>query len=68
MKREDKFIFSIFGLERTVEEENGNSRERKSNFSLDFPVFRPSVLFGPRSKLSCSTRQGLRVGTSFVEF
>ena len=26
-------------------------RERKSNFSLDFPVFGPSVLVGPRSKV-----------------
>ena len=49
MKREDNFIFSIFGLERAVEEENENSRERKSNFSLDFPVFGQSVLVRPRS-------------------
>ena len=26
-------------------------RERKSNFSLDFPVFGPSVLVRPRSKV-----------------
>ena len=26
-------------------------RERKSNFSLDFPVFGHSVLVGPRSKV-----------------
>ena len=26
-------------------------RERKSNFSLDFLVFGPSVLVGPRSKV-----------------
>ena len=26
-------------------------REIKSNFSLDFPAFRPSVLVGPRSKV-----------------
>ena len=26
-------------------------RERKSNFSLDFPVFGPSVLVGPRSNV-----------------
>ena len=26
-------------------------RERKSNFSLDFPVFGPSVLDGPRRKV-----------------
>ena len=34
-----------------MEEENGNSRERKSNFSLDFSVFVPSVLVGLRSKV-----------------
>ena len=28
-----------------------NSRKRKSNFSLDFSVFGPSVLVGPRSKV-----------------
>ena len=28
-----------------------NSRERKSNFSLDFPVFVPSDFIGPRSKV-----------------
>ena len=28
-----------------------NSRERNSNFSLDFSVFGPSVLVGPRSKV-----------------
>ena len=27
-------------------------RERKSNFSLDFPVFGPSVFIGPRSKIA----------------
>ena len=26
-------------------------RERKSNFSLDFPAFGPSVLIGPRIKV-----------------
>ena len=26
-------------------------RERKCDFSLDFPAFGPSVLFGPRSKV-----------------
>ena len=26
-------------------------RERKSNFPLNFPVFGPSVLVGPRSKV-----------------
>ena len=51
MKREDNFIFSIFGLERVVEEEKGNSRERKFNFSLDFSVFGSSVLVRPRSKV-----------------
>ena len=42
-------------------------RERKCNFSLDFPAFGPSVLVGPRKK-SCSTREGLRLGTGFGEF
>ena len=28
-----------------------NSRERKSNFSLDFPAFGPSIRVGPRSKV-----------------
>ena len=28
-----------------------DSRERVSNFSLDFPAFRPSVLVRPRSKV-----------------
>ena len=31
--------------------ENKIYRERKSNFSLDFPAFGPSVLVGPRSKV-----------------
>ena len=28
-----------------------NSRERKCDFSLDFPAFRPSILDGARSKV-----------------
>ena len=28
-----------------------NSRERSSNFSLEFPAFRPSDRIGPRSKV-----------------
>ena len=37
-------------------------RERKCDFSLDFPAFGPSVLDGARSKAV------LRVGTDFLEF
>ena len=32
--------------------ENQISREKKSNFSLDFSAFGPSVLVGPRSKFA----------------
>ena len=31
-------------------------RERKCDFSLDFPAFGPSVLVGPRSKVDHATR------------
>ena len=30
---------------------DADSRERGSDFSLDFPSFGPSVRFGPRSKV-----------------
>ena len=37
------------------------------DFSLDFPAFGPSILERSK-KQSRFTRQGLRVGTNFVEF
>ena len=42
-------------------------RERKSNFSLDFLVFGPSVFGEARSKVALRGK-GLCVGTSFWEF
>ena len=53
-KREDNFIFSIFfgwNVQWRIDFENGGFLERKSNFSLDFLSFGPSVLVGPRSKV-----------------
>ena len=41
----------FFGWKCAVEEENC-FRERKSNFSLDFLAFGPSVLVGLRSKVA----------------
>ena len=49
MKREEN-ISLHFGRIRGVERKS-NSRERSSNFSLDFSVFGQSVLVGPRSKV-----------------
>ena len=60
IKRKRAF-FSIL-LERAVRGGGGggggggrgrksNSRERKSNFSIDFPTFGPSIRVGPRSKV-----------------
>ena len=49
MKRENN-LCSLFGAESGSGGES-NSRERKSNFSLDFPMFGPSVLVGPRNKV-----------------
>ena len=45
MKIEKNIFSSLFGAGET------NFRERKSNFSLEFSAFGPSVLVGPRSKL-----------------
>ena len=53
-----RYFFSIFGAE-SGSGEGGEQilkqwrvfRERKCNFSLDFPAFRPSVRVGPRSKV-----------------
>ena len=42
-------------------------RERKSNFSLDFPVFE-QLGFRRAKKQSCSMLQGLCVGTDFGGF
>ena len=39
------------GEERADFEKERVFRERKSNFSLDFPVFGPSILVGPISKV-----------------
>ena len=46
-----KSISSLILLESGGGGGKSNSRERKSNFSLDFPMFGPSVLVGPRSKV-----------------
>ena len=51
MKRENN-LSSLFGAESSSGGGGkSNSRERKCNFSLDFPVFGLSVLVGPRSKV-----------------
>ena len=58
MKREK----NISSLILEVESGNGgesNSIERKSNFSLDFPTFGPSVLVGPRSKVVVKPQENL---------
>ena len=49
-KREKNNSLGILGRIRAVEGKS-NSRERKSNFSLDFPAFGPSVRVGPKSKV-----------------
>ena len=51
IKQKKKENTSLILLDPAVEEEKSNSRERVSNFSLDFPAFGPSVLFGPKSKV-----------------
>ena len=70
MKREKKISSLIWGGGGGGgggREGESNSRERKSNFFLDFLMFGP---FGSRQvkKQSCSMLQGLRVGTDFDEF
>ena len=50
IKQKRKENTSLILLDPTVEEEKSDSRERVSNFSLDFLAFGPSVLVGPRSK------------------
>ena len=52
IKNEDKTRpHLLHWLETGSEEGETGFRERKSNFSLDFPAFGPSVLVGPRSKV-----------------
>ena len=51
IKQKRKRTILSFLLDPAVEEEKSDSRERVSNFSLDFPAFGPSVLVGPRSKV-----------------
>ena len=52
MKRENNFS-SLFRAKwgGGGGEWKSNSRERKSNFSLDFPVFGPSDFIRPRNKV-----------------
>ena len=42
----------VVGEGRANFEKERGFRERKSNFSLDFPVFGPLVFIGPRNKVS----------------
>ena len=51
IKQKRKENTSLILLDPTVEEEKLDSRERVSNFSLDFPTFGPSVLVGQRNKV-----------------
>ena len=50
-RRKEQFS-SHFGVESgSGGGRKSNSREKKSDFSLDFPVFGPSNFIGPRSKV-----------------
>ena len=49
MKEKRTFLFIFAGSVQWRGETN--FRERKSNFSLDFPVFRPSDFVGLKSKV-----------------
>ena len=53
IKQKEKELSSPFLLERTLRGvgRKSNSRERKSNLSLDFLAFGSSVRVGPRSKV-----------------
>ena len=51
IKQKRKENTSLILPDPTVEEEKSYSRERVSNFSLDFPAFGQLVLVGPRSKV-----------------
>ena len=50
IKRQKSSSSPLEQKKRAVGVETG-FRERKCDFSLGFPAFRPSVLFGPRSKV-----------------
>ena len=61
--------------EKEGERKEGNFKERGSNFSLNFSAIGLSVSSEARSKVpprgkkqSSSPRQGLHVGTSFMDF
>ena len=63
IKTKEKRTILFFILAEYVQwRGKSDSRERKSNFSLDFPAFKLSVLVGPRRKVV------LRVGTGFGKF
>ena len=51
IKEKKKSISSLIFLEYDSGGGKSNARERKSNFSLDFLAFGPSVRVGPRSKV-----------------
>ena len=52
IKQKRKENTSLILLNPAVEKEKSDSRERVSNFSLDFSAFGSSVLVGPRSKVA----------------
>ena len=51
MKREKNIFSSLFGAGILQWRGETDFRERKSNFSLDFPAIRPSVPDKPRGKV-----------------
>ena len=51
IKEKEKELSSPFGWNMEWGRGKSYSRERKSNLSLDFSAFRPSVLVEPRSKV-----------------
>ena len=51
MKREKNIFSSLFGAGIRQWRGETDFRERKSNFSLDFPAIGPSVLDDPRGKV-----------------
>ena len=55
MKRKRTFLFS-FSLVSGSGEEKNKFRERKSNFSLDFPAFKLSVLVGAKGEVDQSCK------------
>ena len=52
IKQKGKENTSLILMDPAVEKEKSDSRERVSNFSLDFSDFGPSVLVRPRSKVA----------------